>query len=111
MRGSIPPSLAPLPSPRCVVCGSVDGRTLTTTPLASGALVIVCGGHAVAHARMELPARTARELASMLRERRDRDRRDSYRGEVDELAAALAAGFAPDRRRIGRRRGDAELRV
>jgi len=96
------------PSPSCCVCGSVDARTLSSTALASGAIVIVCGSHAVAHARASVPARTVRELRGMLGERRaPQGRRDSYHGEIDELARSLSAAFTGERRSVGRRSADA----
>jgi hypothetical protein len=94
----------------CSVCGSRDARTLSSTALASGAIVVVCGSHAVAHARESRPARTAAELRTMLGERRGspdrRDGHDGRLGEPDELAQGLAAAFAEDRRVPGRRRAE-----
>jgi hypothetical protein len=102
-----PSSTAPL---SCSVCGSRDARTLSSTALASGAIVVVCGSHAVAHARESRPARTVAELRTLLSERRaSRDRRDGHDGrlgEPDELAQGLAAAFADDRRGPGLRRAD-----
>ncbi len=95
----------------CVVCGAADTRTLSSTPLASGAMVIVCGSHAVAHARASRAARSVSELQGMLgdrrasNERRDRTRRDL--GETDELAECLSAAFVSERRGPGRRSLDA----
>ena len=91
----------------CAVCASSDRRSLTTTPLASGALVVVCGSHAVAHARVDGAARSVAELRAMLGERRDRHRRGDSADEVDELARSLSAGFCPERRRVDRRGLDA----
>jgi hypothetical protein len=92
----------------CAVCGSSDARGLSSTALASGAVVIVCGSHAVAHARAPRAARTLGELRDLLGERREsHDRRDGYRGETDELAQRLSAAFNEDRRGPGRRRADA----
>ncbi len=92
-------------SPACAVCDADDARTLTTTPLASGALVFVCGSHAVAHTQAARPARTIAELARMCGERRADERRGARasHGEVDELAQALAASFRGERRRESRR--------
>jgi hypothetical protein len=100
---SAPPRLSrPL---ECVVCGSHDARTLSTTTLASGAVVIVCGSHALAHGRLSGPARSASDLRAMLGERRSpSDRRDEG---TDELARDLALAFNPERRAAGRRREDA----
>jgi len=95
----------------CSVCGSRDARSLASTALASGAMVVVCGSHAIAHARQIHPARSITELRSVLGERREtderRDSRNASLGEVDELAQGLSAAFAPDRRGPGRRRADA----
>jgi hypothetical protein len=102
------PSTDPL---ACSVCGSQDARSLASTALASGAMVVVCGSHAIAHARLIHPARTIAELRIILGERRETDERRAARntrfGEADELAQGLAAAFAPDRRGLGRRRADA----
>lgn len=100
--------LAQKNAPACSVCGSTDARTLSTTPLASGSIVVVCGSHAVAHARLGRPAETVAELRKTLADRRDRDdRRDRRPGDVDELAASLASAFTAERRGQGRRRVDA----
>ena len=94
-------------SDSCTVCGSRDARTLSTTALASGEMIVVCGSHAVAHARAEAPARTATELRAMLADRRDRtDRRNAYKGETDELALALTTAFTRERRGAERRNAD-----
>jgi hypothetical protein len=70
--------------------------------------VVVCGSHAVAHARAAAPARTVTELRDLLADRRDRaDRRDAYKGETDELAMALTTAFTTERRGAGRRSADA----
>lgn len=94
-------------SPACAVCSSADARTLSSTALESGAVVIVCGSHALAHSRGDRPARTVHELVAMLGERREASRRGAYLGEVDELAEALSSGFTPERRLLGRRGRDA----
>ncbi len=108
------PSGSPASSraPSCAVCGSSDARTLSSTALASGAVVLVCGSHAVAHSRAERVARTVRELRAMLGERRSpRDRRDGQPGEADELAQCLSVAFSTRERRkpdgAGRRSADA----
>jgi hypothetical protein len=102
------PSTDPL---SCSVCGSHDARTLSSTALASGAVVVVCGSHAVAHAREARAARSIAELRTMLGDRRaSDDRRDVHdprHGEPDLLAQDLAAAFSSDRRGPGRRRADA----
>ena len=102
----IVPALSQLSSApsSCAVCGSQDARTLSTTPLASGAVVIVCGSHAVAHARARTTARSVRDLRAMLAERRTtRDRRGSYKKAVDEIARSLAITFRDERCGGGRR--------
>jgi hypothetical protein len=92
----------------CVVCGSSDSRTLSSTALASGAVVIVCGSHAVAHARATRSAGTVGELRAMLAERRGKKgRRDALPLETDELAQSLASAFNAERRGPGRRSADA----
>jgi hypothetical protein len=103
---SAPPS--PTAHLSCAVCGSCDARTLSSTALASGALVVVCGSHAVAHGRLDRPASTVSELRARLEDRRTshdrRDARDSRLGESDALADGLAAAFAGERRSpLGRR--------
>jgi hypothetical protein len=96
-----------LPDRSCSVCDSTDARTLSTTALASGAIVVVCGSHEVAHSRASRPARTVRELRAVLGDRRERrDRRDLSPAETDALAQALAAAFSAERRARGRRRAD-----
>ena len=102
--------LAPTNALSCCVCGSSDARTLTTTPLTSGALVVVCGSHATAHAREGRAARTGPELRALLKDRRARpDRRDPRTGDADELAQQLSAAFCGERRSDGRRRADAKV--
>jgi hypothetical protein len=89
----------------CVVCGSADARSLSTTSLADGRDVPVCGSHELSHLRSSRAGRTARtigELVSLTTERRTR--RDRRVDPSDELAGALAAAFAPDRARCGDRR-------
>jgi hypothetical protein len=96
-----------LTPPSCAVCGSNDARTLTHTVLASGAVVIVCGSHAVAHARAPLAASSTHELRAMFGERRGaRDRRRPGRTDLDELASLLASAFIGERRGAGRRFAD-----
>jgi hypothetical protein len=91
--------------PMCVVCGLRDARALSTTRLAGGTNVTVCGTHALIHERAQQrrlgPASTIDELRTLTRDRRDRSRRGSP---GDELGAILAAAFA------GERRGGAERR-
>jgi hypothetical protein len=98
--------LSPAPS-SCAVCGSQDARTLSATPLASGATVIVCGSHAVAHARAGYAARSVKELRFMLAERRTtRERRGSYATAVAEAARSLSITFKDERSGRGRRAVD-----
>jgi len=99
---------SPSGSRACAVCGSVDARTLSSTTLASGVVLTVCGSHAVAHARAPRQARTVADLRALLADRREsQDRRGRHAGEVDELAQSLAAAFRADRRGPGRRLADA----
>ncbi len=81
----------------CVVCGVSDSRVLTTTRLAAGELVVVCGSHELAHRRahVESPVRTVTQLRALVGDRRtDRERRT----EGDELALHLQLAFSSDRR-------------
>lgn len=78
----------------CVVCGSQDARILSSTALSSGATVVVCGSHALAHGRQKRPARSVSELRAVLTERRSpSDRRASV---TDELAQSLTLAFNAD---------------
>ena len=105
------PTHDPHVDPSCAVCGADDARTLSSTVLASGAVIIVCGSHAVAHARASWSAKSLTELRVMLADRRaNRDRRGAHPGNVDELAAGLATAFsggAYERQGQGRRYADA----
>ncbi len=86
----------------CAVCGHADARALTTTMLATGEMVPVCGNHALMHDRALRKATSAKELSKMAGERRDRkDRRD---GTADELGGRLIAAFCGDRRKTDERR-------
>jgi hypothetical protein len=91
--------------PGCVVCGLRDARALSTTRLAGGTNVTVCGTHALIHERAQRrdagPARTIHELRTLTSERRFRSRRGIP---GDELGAILAAAFAGERRGGGERR-------
>jgi hypothetical protein len=89
------------PGAPCVVCGTADARALTTTTLADGTVVPVCGSHELTHRRAPLRAQTTAELASITAERRRRHRRVLAR---DELAALLTEAFAPPRRAASERR-------
>lgn len=82
----------------CVVCGHFDARALTTTRLANGEVVIVCGTHELIHRRAESPAKSTADLRRMLTERR----RGSRRGiDGDELGMRLSEAFASSDRRDG----------
>jgi hypothetical protein len=78
-----------------------DARALTTTTLADGTKVPVCGSHALAHRRAALRAQTRAELVSIATDRRRRHRRAST---GDELAGMLTDAFAPTRRGASERR-------
>jgi hypothetical protein len=88
---------------RCVVCGQADERSLSTTRLASGDLVVVCGTHELMHRRSERKATSALALRAMLRDRRELPRRQIV---PDELAARLIDAFSArsNRRASGDRR-------
>ena len=89
-------------SPPCTICGHADARALTTTMLATGAMVPVCGSHALMHDRAPRKAASVKDLLRMFGDRRDRkDRRD---GTADELGARLIAAFSGDRRKTDERR-------
>ncbi len=91
-------------SPRksCVVCHLTDARALTTTMLANGANVVVCGNHGLMHERAGSRAASIAELADMIGDRRERkERRD---GTADELGARLIEAFVGDRRKRQERR-------
>jgi hypothetical protein len=80
----------------CIVCGHFDSRALSTTRLANGEIVVVCGTHELMHRRAENPAKTVADLRRMLTERR----RGSRRGiEGDELGMRLSEAFASSDRR------------
>jgi hypothetical protein len=87
----------------CVVCGSSDARSLSTTLLADGSEVRVCGSHALSHRRAGRAARSVSELVSLTRDRRRAGERRSPA--EDGLAATLTEAFSPkaargdDRRR------------
>lgn len=91
------------PAPRvhgsCCVCRERDARALTTTRLASGEVVVVCGTHELMHRRMSTPAKSEAELKGSLRQRRTAARR----GEGgDELGMRLSEAFSTvERRRTG----------
>jgi len=86
----------------CVVCGSGDARSLSTTTLADGSEVPVCGSHALSHARSGRLARTLADLRDLTGERRRVPDRRSVA--VDELARSLTDAFAPGRPRAQARR-------
>jgi len=54
----------------CVVCGTTDARTLSSTRLRDGERVVVCGSHKMAHRRSDAIARTVAELRALTGERR-----------------------------------------
>ncbi len=86
----------------CSVCGHADARAMTTTMLATGEMVSVCGNHALMHERASRKAASVKELSKLAGDRRDRkDRRD---GTADELGARLIAAFSGDRRKTDERR-------
>jgi hypothetical protein len=91
-----------LPRGACVVCGSSDARALSTTTLADGSEVEVCGTHALSHERAGGAARTISDLVALTEERRLFVDRRSVAD--DDLAAALAEAFAPRRTRGADRR-------
>jgi hypothetical protein len=88
---------------RCVVCGEADERALSTTRLASGDLVVVCGTHELMHRRSERKAASASALRAMVSDRREMSRRQTA---PDELAARLIDAFSArsNRRASGDRR-------
>ncbi len=86
----------------CCVCGYSDTRGITTTRLASGEVVVVCGTHELMHRRTENAARTVFELRRLVRERRETRRRGQA---PDELGARLSDAFMDDRRSADRRGG------
>ena len=87
---------------RCVVCGCADGRGLTTTRLARGEVVIVCGTHELIHRRASKRADSVAELRALVRDRRETSRRKLA---GDELAGRLSEAFAvPSNRRVRERR-------
>ncbi len=88
----------------CVVCGIKDARVLTTTTLADGVSVAVCGSHELAHRTAATPARNVEELRALVMDRRRKDDRRSLCG--DGLALLLTESFAPKRRRAVARRID-----
>ena len=55
----------------CVVCGSTDLRSMSSTRLLEGERVTVCGSHKVAHHRSEAIAKSVDELKTMIGERRN----------------------------------------
>jgi hypothetical protein len=95
------PAEAPQVHDPCVVCGMADARALTTTTLADGTRVPVCGSHELTHRRAVVPAGTTAELCGLAAERRRRHRRVVA---SDELAGMLSEAFAPARRGASERR-------
>ena len=87
----------------CAVCGLRDARALVSVVLVGGTRATMCGTHELMHRRAGGKAKSTAELRSSLAERRGTDRRGH--GEVDELAARLAAAFTNERRASERRTG------
>ena len=54
----------------CVVCGTTDARTLSSTRLVEGERVTVCGSHKTAHHRSNVIAATIDELKALTEDRR-----------------------------------------
>jgi hypothetical protein len=75
---------------------------LVAVELKGGVAAILCGSHALLHARLDAPCRTTDELRMVLADRRDTDRRGRL-GEGDELGERLVAAFTRDRRGTDRR--------
>jgi hypothetical protein len=86
----------------CVVCGATDARELSTTTLADGTRVPVCGSHELSHRRARVPARTVEELRALTLDRRSHGER--RREDGDELGLLLTRAFAPQRRGAATRR-------
>jgi hypothetical protein len=83
----------------CAICDISDARALAEARVGREK-VILCGTHALMHARLGRKAKTLVELKEILRDRRSRARRVE---EHDDLAAMLTAAFALERRRTDRR--------
>lgn len=86
----------------CVVCGARDARVLSTTRLARGDVVVVCGSHEVSHGRAGRVAASVAELRVLVGDRRARKDRRAQPG--DELGLALSAAFDPREHRKRERR-------
>jgi hypothetical protein len=83
----------------CAVCGDRDARALSSTRLAGGELVTVCGTHELMHRRATATARSLTELRALVMNRRTtEDRRGAGSEEYDELGQKLALAFSSDRR-------------
>jgi hypothetical protein len=95
------PESASTKEPICVVCGQSDKRALCTTRLSTGETVVVCGTHELMHRRARTVAASVRDLAALVRDRRNKHRRVE---QIDELGARLASAFRPERRKTDRRR-------
>jgi hypothetical protein len=85
----------------CVVCGLSDRRALVQVRLHAGRMVTLCGTHALVLRRSRSRFRSVEEVKAATCDRRGRTRRGEA---LDELAEALTAAFAGDRRATDRRR-------
>ena len=89
----------------CAVCGDRDARALSSTRLAGGEQVTVCGTHELMHRRATATARSLAELRALVMNRRTTaDRRGGCAEEHDELGQKLALAFSGDRRMLLERR-------
>lgn len=86
---------------KCCVCQMQDARALLDVKLGDGSSVTLCGSHDLMMRRSTVRPQSLVELKMMFGERRETHRRGPI--DVDELAAALSAAFAPDRRTTDRR--------
>jgi hypothetical protein len=74
---------------------------LSSTRLAGGTVVTVCGSHELAHLRADAPAKSIEDLRILVGDRRtERERRT----DADELALHLSLAFSGDRRGSRERR-------
>jgi hypothetical protein len=86
---------------KCAICGQADLRALSTTRLARGEVVVVCGTHELMHRRSGRTAESLSDLQAMVRDRREARRRYPI---ADELGARLMEAFSTNRRSDGDRR-------
>ena len=94
--------MKPAPNSCCAVCDITDARTLTTTRLSTGEIVIICGNHELMYKRSSKAAASRAELRGMLRDRRRSYDRRSL--QIDELGAQLSEAFSDERRAANDRR-------